>query len=112
VLLLNQIGTVKATVIPSKLLTYMAAGRPVLAAVHERSQGAVLLREADGGVVIEPDSPRTLADGVIRLRNVDPASRSAMGRRNRAFAEANFDRNQIVARQEAILQEVVHAAAR
>jgi hypothetical protein len=27
VLLLDQIGTVKATVIPSKLLTYMAAGR-------------------------------------------------------------------------------------
>ena len=34
VLLLNQLSAAKDTVIPSKLLTYMAAGRPVLAAVN------------------------------------------------------------------------------
>ena len=37
ILLLNQISAVKDTVIPSKLLTYMAAGRPVLAAVKPSS---------------------------------------------------------------------------
>ncbi len=112
VLLLNQIGTVKATVIPSKLLTYMAAGRPALAAVHENSQGAVLLREADGGFVVEPDSPRTLAEGVKRLRGLDADSRRAMGRRNREFAEAHFDRNQIVGQQESVLLDVVFGKPR
>ena len=33
VLLLNQKASVKDAVIPSKLLTYMSAGRPVIASV-------------------------------------------------------------------------------
>jgi colanic acid biosynthesis glycosyl transferase WcaI len=107
VLLLNQVATVKATVIPSKLLTYMAAGRPVLAAVHPLSQGAVLLVEADGGLVVAPDDPRALGEGVMRLRGADAPSRAGMAQRNRAFAEAHFDKKRIVARQEDVLREVV-----
>ena len=49
---------------------------------------------------------------MLRFREVDADSRRAMGRRNRAFAEANFDRNQIVAQQESILTEVVQVTRR
>jgi glycosyltransferase involved in cell wall biosynthesis len=107
VLLLNQVGTVKATVVPSKLLTYMSAGKPVIAAVSDDSQGAAILREADGGVVTAPDNPAALAAAVLTMRDRDAAALAEMGRRNRALAEQQFDRRRIVRAQEAVLKAVV-----
>lgn len=109
VLLLNQVSNVKDTVIPSKLLTYMAAGRPVLAAVNPNSEGAALLRAAQGGLTVPPEAPAALVDGVKQLRG-DPAMRVEMGRRNRVYAEQHFDRRKIVAAQEAFLLEIVRQA--
>ena len=109
VLLLNQVSNVKDTVIPSKLLTYMAAGRPVLAAVNPNSQAAVLLRDAQGGLIVPPEDPAALAEGVNLLR-ADPDMRAQMGRRNRVYAEQHFDQRKIVAAQEAFLLEIVRQA--
>jgi hypothetical protein len=39
VLLLNQIAAMEDAVIPCKLLTYMAAGCPIVAAVSEKGEG-------------------------------------------------------------------------
>lgn len=105
VLLLNQLSTMKDTVIPSKLLTYMAAGRPVLAAVNSKSQASILLNEAKGGIVVTPEDPLALAMAVKRLHdNQDSLQR--MGLRNRKYAEKHFDRKQIVKAQEAFLIEI------
>lgn len=38
--LLNQIAAMEDAVVPCKLLTYMAAGRPIVAAVSENSEAA------------------------------------------------------------------------
>lgn len=95
VLLLNQLSAVKDTVIPSKLLTYMAAGKPVIAAVNASSEGAELLRAAQGGVVIPPEDPAALAAAVRNLA-AEPARRLDMGRANRAFAVDHFDQDKIM----------------
>ncbi len=108
-LLLNQRGTVKDTVIPSKLLTYMAAGRAVLAAVNPSSQAAALLCEAQGGLVTRPEDPAALASAVRQLQ-AEPAALQEMGQRNRRYAEQHFDQRRIVAAQEAFLVEVVSRA--
>jgi glycosyltransferase involved in cell wall biosynthesis len=105
VLLLNQLASVKDTVIPSKLLTYMAAGRPVLAAVNPRSQGAEILREADGGVLVAPEDPVAIVRGVEALMNVDSTRLAAMGERNRAYAERHFDQRKVLADHEAFILE-------
>jgi colanic acid biosynthesis glycosyl transferase WcaI len=109
VLLLNQVSKVKDTVIPSKLLTYMAAGRPVLAAVNPASQGALLLGESQGGVIVNPGNPAALAAGVKQLQ-ANPTALQEMGRRNRQYAEKNLDRRRIFAAQEAFLAEIVRTA--
>lgn len=107
-LLLNQLRTVKDTVIPSKLLTYMAAGRPVLAAVNSGSQAAEILREADGGRLVTPDDPEALAAAVEWFRS-QPAERlAALGARNRAYAEAHFDQRKILAAHEDFLLNAIH----
>ena len=110
VLLLNQVSKVKDTVIPSKLLTYMAAGRPVLAAVNPSSQGALLLGESQGGVIVAPENPAALAAAVKQLQAL-PTALQEMGRRNREYAEKHFDRRQIFAAQEAFLAEIVKTAS-
>jgi colanic acid biosynthesis glycosyl transferase WcaI len=109
VLLLNQLSKVKDTVIPSKLLTYMAAGRPVLAAVNPASQGALLLAESQGGVIVDPENPAALAAAVKQLQ-ANPTALQEMGRRNRQYAEKNLDRRRIFAAQEAFLGEIVRTA--
>jgi len=100
VLVLNQIGAMKDTVIPSKLLTYMAAGRPVLAAVNPTSQAAEIVRDADGGILVAPDDPAALAEGARRLAAAPPDALGACGARNRAYAERHFDQRAVVAAHE------------
>lgn len=106
-LLLNQISTVKDTVIPSKLLTYMAAGRPVLAAVNPDSQAAQLLRKSEGGVLIAPDDPDALSEGARQLSSVAPETLVTFGARNRAYAERHFDQRRIVAAHETFILETI-----
>ena len=100
VLLLNQLRTVKDTVIPSKLLTYMSAGRPVIAAVNAGSQGAEILREADGGRLVAPEDPQALAAAATWFMALPPEQLTAYGARNRAYAEAHFDQRKILAAHE------------
>lgn len=103
VLLLNQLSAVKDTVIPSKLLTYMAAGQPVLAAVNPASQAARLLSEADGGILVTPEDPHALAEAARWFATSDRAAIAAFGTRNRAYAEQHFDQRQIVAAHEQVI---------
>ena len=109
VLLVNQVSRVKDTVIPSKLLTYMAAGRPVLAAVNPGSQGAEIVREADGGRVVAPDDPAALSAAARALATTDAGTLAAFGARNRAYAEAHFDQRKIVAAHEAFMLKMMSA---
>jgi colanic acid biosynthesis glycosyl transferase WcaI len=106
VLLLNQLSNMKDAVIPSKLLTYMAAGRPVVAAVNTSSEAATLVRNSDGGIIVTPEDPTALAQAVNQL-HADPTGLAEIGRRNREYAEKHFDQREIVSAQETFLLEVV-----
>jgi colanic acid biosynthesis glycosyl transferase WcaI len=112
-LLLNQLASVKDTVIPSKLLTYMAAGRPVLAAVNEASQGAEILVDAGGGLLVTPEDPDALVRGVESMMQTDTKVLAEMGKRNRLYAERHFDRRHILAEHESfILERLAQLATR
>jgi colanic acid biosynthesis glycosyl transferase WcaI len=103
VLVVSQIAAVKDTLIPGKLLTYMASGRPVLAAVNAESEAARLLGKAGGGVLVSPDDPAALALAAQELAAHGAAELERMGRLNRAYAEAHFDHHTVLARQEQLL---------
>ena len=96
ILLLNQIKNMKDSVIPSKLLTYMAAGKPVLASINPESQGAEILEESQGGMIVEPENPNAMAQAVAWLLGRYAGDLEQMGIRNREYAEKNFDQNKIV----------------
>lgn len=83
-------GTAGVFSVPSKLLTYLCAGRAVVAAVPRVNLAARLVEESAGGVVVEPDDPEELVRTVSALLD-DPDRREQMGEQGRAYAEANFD---------------------
>jgi colanic acid biosynthesis glycosyl transferase WcaI len=94
-LLLNQKSTVEDAVIPSKLQTYMAAGRPIVAAVSARSESARYVHRASCGIVVEPEEPQALAEAVLRLAG-DPELRKQLGANGRAYAEAHFTKSAVL----------------
>lgn len=110
VLLLNQVAAMKDTVIPSKLLTYMAAGRPIVAAVNPASQAAEIMRDAEGGLVVPPEDPAALVGAVRSLMSQPLEMHAALGARNRAYAEEHFDQRRILEGQEQFLLTAVREA--
>lgn len=69
--------------IPSKTQAYLAAGRPVLAAVGR--DATALVERAGAGFGCEPGNPAAIAGAAARLAALDPAERDEMGRRGREF---------------------------
>jgi colanic acid biosynthesis glycosyl transferase WcaI len=101
-LLVNQRKAVEDAVIPSKLLTYMAAGRAVLAAVSECSETARQVSRANCGVVLPAEDPRALVEAACALRSA-PAFSQRLGKNGRAYAEANFTKSSVLQRYDEFL---------
>lgn len=76
--------------VPSKILSYLAAGRPVVASITADNDAAVTISAAQAGLVVEPGEDAAFYDGVFRLAS-DPGQRRNFGRNARLFAERCFD---------------------
>ncbi len=86
VLLVNQRVSVADMSLPSKLTSYFAAGRPVVAAVSPDSETAHEIGAAKAGYVVPPEEPAALRD-VLRSLMRDPSSASTFGATVRRYAE-------------------------
>jgi len=104
-LLLCQRSGVVDSVAPSKLLAYMAAGRPVIAAVNEDSIAADLVRQSGCGIRVPPADGRAVMEAADRLRR-DPRLGDALGAAGRAFAQRHFDRAAVLSRYDELLAEL------
>lgn len=113
-LLINQAPLVVDSVLPSKLLSYMASGRPVVAAVDARSTTADLVQRAGCGVVVLPGRPDDLARAItsIASKQLEAADWQAMGRRGRAYVEANFDRSRVLEKWDELLARLLPTETR
>lgn len=85
VLLLNEKPGVEEMCVPSKLTSYFAAGRPVVAATSARSAASSEIETSGGGVRIDPGEPEALLRGTLRT-GVDAGAALAMGLRGQFFA--------------------------
>jgi glycosyltransferase involved in cell wall biosynthesis len=66
---LLMLGSIKASdtgTMPAKLFEYLAAGRPILALVHE-GESARFVRASGIGVVANPERPDEIADALVEL---------------------------------------------
>jgi len=72
--------------VPSKILSIMAADRPVIACMNLEGDAPRLVEEAGCGYVLPPEDPRMLAERILKLYE-NQELREEMGRRGRAYAE-------------------------
>jgi colanic acid biosynthesis glycosyl transferase WcaI len=95
VLVLAQRGAVVDSVAPSKLLSYMAAGKPIVASVNERSEAGQMIRRAKCGVVVAPEQPRALADALRDLHR-RPDSYHNLGPAGRRHVAEHYERSRVL----------------
>ncbi|HET8798745.1 MAG TPA: glycosyltransferase family 4 protein [Thermoanaerobaculia bacterium] len=85
-LALPTAGAQSAVSVPSKLLTYLLADKPILAIARADSEIARVLEESQAGVCAPPADPRAIADAIR-------ASIAAPVRGGRAYALRHFGRD-------------------
>lgn len=105
VLLINQAPNVVDSVMPSKLLSYMASGRPVLAAAHSKSTSADLIRRSRCGVLVEPGQPQALAAEILAVASDSERSATLAfaGQNGREYIEQHFNRSSVLRRWDELL---------
>jgi glycosyltransferase involved in cell wall biosynthesis len=95
--------------VPSKILTYLCAGRAILAAMPAENLGARTLVGSGAGVVVDPNGEQAFVTEALRLLD-DPDRRAQLGRAGRTYAETAFDPTAIADAFEAVLESAVHGA--
>lgn len=75
--------------VPSRMYNMMAAGKPIIGIVDDTSEVAAVIREAQMGAVVPPESPEKLAECIKDLKN-DAESRDRKGRNARETVEKNY----------------------
>jgi putative colanic acid biosynthesis glycosyltransferase WcaI len=76
--------------VPSKVLSYLCAGRPILGAIPPENLAARTVQRAGAGLVVSPVDEEGFLLAAKQLRT-DRWLRSDSGRQARAYAEATFD---------------------
>ena len=88
--------------VPSKILTYLCAGRPILAAVPGENLATRVLARAEAGIAVPPDDPPAFFAAAAAL--ADSAERRVrLGNNALDYAAKTFDIRAIGDRFEAIL---------
>lgn len=88
---------------PSKVLTYLCAGRPLLASLPDDNLAARVVERSGGGIVVRPGDSHAFLRAADELLD-DPERRAELSRRARAYAEAAFDPDAVAARFEAVVE--------
>ncbi len=92
------------TVIPTKLLEYMACARPVVVAVEGQSRQIV--EEARAGVFAPPEDSVALEKAICLLAR-DPARRSQLGTNGRQYIVEKLSREQTAWNYISVLEELL-----
>lgn len=94
--------------VPSKVYTIAAAARPLIASVDGDSDTHDLVREAQCGLQVEPESSQALAEAILTLY-ADKDLRERWGRNGRRYVEEHHTRQAIARQYAELLQEVARA---
>nr|WP_305121156.1 glycosyltransferase family 4 protein [Pedobacter xinjiangensis] len=88
--------------IPSKIQSYLASGKPILASLD--GEGARVVQEAKAGLTVEAENPIGLAAKVLEFYELSEFERVQMGANARNYFEKNFEREFLVTQLEKIFR--------
>ncbi len=78
--------------IPSKLISYLLSGRPVIASVLTESDTAMVISGTGAGWVVAPDSPDMIARAIVMAGEQSKEKLNEMGKAGREYALRNLTR--------------------
>ena len=87
---------------PSKVLSYLCSGRPILLSAPRSNLAARIVQRANAGIVTDPSDETEFLEAAERLR-ADPGLRVELAANGRAYAERAFDIGMIADRFENVL---------
>jgi colanic acid biosynthesis glycosyl transferase WcaI len=91
--------------VPSKMLSYLCAARPILLAAPAENLAAKIMREINAGAVVDPDDQAGFVAAADLIANGE--RRETMAAAARAYAEENFDISRVTDRMEAIFVRTI-----
>ena len=100
-------GDAGAFSVPSKVLTYLAAGRAIVGAVPAVNLAARTISRAEAGVTVEPGEVEAFAAAVAEVLAA-PGRATTLGDNGRRYAEHAFDIDGISRRMSDVLEAAVH----
>ncbi len=92
--------------IPAKVQSYLACGKPLIAALE--GEGARIVREAGAGLTPSAENSEELAGAILEMYRMGDAERQAMGERGRKYFEAHFERHMLLERLEGWFSELIN----
>ena len=91
--------------IPGKLQSYLACGKPIIAALD--GEGARIIAESKAGVVCASEDAKGLADAVMELYQMTKDQRDIMGKAGLTYYNTHFDREMLISQLEGWMKECV-----
>lgn len=93
-----------ALTIPGKIQSYLACGKPIIAALD--GEGSRLVNDAGAGVTCPAEDADALADAILGLTKLPQESRDEMGGNALRYYQDNFNRDMLITRLEEWMTEV------
>jgi glycosyltransferase involved in cell wall biosynthesis len=91
--------------VPSKVLNYLCAARPILGVMPAENEAAAALHSSGAGISVDPGNSEQAIALLIGLL-ADPQTRTRMGVAGRRYAQAKFDISGIGSQFESVLKEM------
>ena len=94
-----------ALTVPGKIQSYMACGRPIIAALD--GEGGRLVIESGAGLSVPSEDVDALAEAIMTMYRMPKDEREAMGKSGKEYCEENFDRDKLLDRLDGWMRELV-----
>lgn len=92
--------------VPSKVLGYMAAGRPIVASVDENSETANQIKKASCGVIVPAEDANKLTEAIIKLYGSEQL-RVQLGINGRDYIEKNLSRKNLTGKYTTLFESLI-----
>jgi colanic acid biosynthesis glycosyl transferase WcaI len=92
-----------ALTVPGKIQSYLASGKPIVAALEGSARE--MIEDAKAGIVVSPESPNDLAEAVLQMSRVSVETRSKYSESAHAYYRKYLDRKHLFGIMDSWLRE-------
>jgi len=94
-----------AITIPAKVQSYLACGKPIVAALE--GEGEKIINESSAGLCSNSGNYKALAENIVKLRNIKSEKLDELGQNALKYYKEHFERNTLINKAEEILKSLI-----